>query len=627
MPGSLHRRMPQVKSHTKLDGVYGLRQPGFSPHPVLRHRIEVAPAVGFPDKAGLGERRQQQRNDLRRSASLVLGQSKSSASTVAVVHDAERTSPHFAEWSAGTTPQGPLQSLRGPYWPKWSQPAFMDDLPPRLEDCRARLAAAEYELDRYSKAAGGSGFRAVKQQHELPAWTQAFSETDVLQPLSTVEPPPGSGRPGMREPAPEPPLATSLLGAEGDEEAELRGTAESDGDEELPKQLLVLESQLLELDAKWQAVDKDKQDAQRRRDELAVSLGTSKAQEDGLSSQQLTLKSRLKEVETEAEALCKNLSVSESDAQVLRGQLGTLESREQLLQAQATALYSRLYVSEGDALELRELLAERLRAAEAEVHRPAHEASAEQLAANRKAEGEVHKWFDLQLAAQRAAAGRREADLMKALAAATQRHTLAEEALEAGRKRAAVLRAEEDARRAAARAGAPSRPETPFGPWPGSDIDEARPVSADHVSDDWLAGLGVHAVIPELLFTANLDVAGEPSSAHGHRRWPTHCQLDLVRNELRLQALAPYGAACELPLQGLAAVAWPPPGGGPPNVVELQLPQQEGPNLGLCLAAPDARAAGAVAAALTLPDRVPPGCLLEPMRGGGAAAHRAPPGA
>lgn len=613
-PMAVNHRISQSSSLGKLDGVYGLRQPGFAPHPVLKHR-------------------QQQRTELRRSASLVLSQNRSPA--ISAARDAERPLDP-AEWSADVNPSTPLRPLKGVNWPSWMHPTFMNEVPPRLEDCRMKLAAVERELSRYSKAAGGSGFRAVKQQHELPAWVQDYEGLYGQQALggksfSLMESErPLSGSFGMGEPAPEP-LAASWPSPEGAEGPEVQledGEVELD-DEDLPGQLSQLQTELLQLDIKWQAVDDDRQSAKQQRDELESRLETCREQEHELTTRVADLGSQVKEAEAEKQTLCGSLSVSEEKAQELRRRLGTLELGEKTLQAQASGLLARLQTLQGEASEMQARLC---RDGEAQQSTECHSSPINDLAIDQATsmelfEIEERKKVKAELEFMRSAAQKRQADLEKELAAATERHSLAEAELE----RVSLLakestdvpptgtgQADEDTgghSPLACDAGTPLANTSPGFP------SESPAFEAEIPSKSIAAGTekaSVHscqgaegpsaAAIPELVFVTDLTPIDEqPTVQPGgmlsqEPSFPAKCQVHLATNELCLQALTPVGPLCSAPLASIVATRLENSTG---TFVEIELEGfTEGP---VRLATTDEHAASALVAALGIPDRVPPG--------------------
>mmetsp|Transcript_25280 Transcript_25280/g.58921 ORF Transcript_25280/g.58921 Transcript_25280/m.58921 type:complete len:559 (+) Transcript_25280:71-1747(+) len=555
-PSTLRQGMPHITSHAQLDGIYGLSQPGYSPHPVLRFR-------------------QQQRGELHKSASLVLAQSK-----------------QIDEWSADRTLPGPLQSLKGAYWPKWSPPAFVDKVPPRIDDCRVQLAAAERELDRYSDMYFGK-----------------------LQPLQAV-----SSGSFLNEPAPEPTLSVSGEGTEPAEVSLLEGmstgTGESGLEEDLPSQLSVLEAQLHELDKKWQGVDEDRQTAREDCAELISYLTASEAYESDLKSQVSELESRLQQVADDSDNLRSELSGSKSEAEALRRHLAGLDARERVLHSQATALCAQLYTSESTVLELHsqvtqassvhlELLAEEVRAA-SEALTPQH-SSRELQQALQAAEEQERARMVRELAAERAVMEKRGATLEEELAAATLRHGLVEEAAESLRRERA-----EEARAAAAqeRLAFHDRQQAELTPAQRHVLDlpqfvisepEAERLTEPSAADGVAASM--QAAIPQLLFVEDLD---DMARVHaGGAGLPAICQVNLASNELRLQPLEPSGSSRKVPLASIAAVSRPPSSQG---VVEFELVGGDGQ---LRLTTADEHSAIALVAAASVPDRVLPGFCLD----------------
>jgi len=575
MPALLHQKLPHVTSNAKIQGVYSLRQPGFSPHPALRHR-------------------QLQRNGLRRSASLVLARSQSPATCgahVLVPSDVDRQL--LADWPAELAQHGPLEMLRG--WSKAPRPAIAEEVNPCIEDCRTRIAAVDRELERFNVVA----------------------KVPVLQPLGSsllsaqAEKPSTSSSFGLGEPAPEPPLAGSFSSAEKCEAIlgdEMQGIDDFSSEEDLPAQLSVLEHQLLELDSKWQAVDEDRRHAQQQRDELATSLEARVAREAALESQVAALTTRLEEAEAKAKALSADLGVSEGEAQALRGRLEALERREQVLRYQANTLHAKLFVSCSEAEELHDRLGAARRGQEAAAAGLREAEDAQQEAAERQAAAAAGSLAGLraqlseELLAERAAAELREAALREALAAAEGRHVLAEEAL-------------------AARAAVPE-------PAEALATLAAIPASEATTELDALAAPSF-AGVPELLFASQLPAQGGLVPA----LQPVRCHFDFARSELRLQALAPTGPPCTLPLGHISSVARPE---SPRGVVDLELLSPQGltpqaphsscspqgprsPELlasrRLRLAAANEHAASTLVAAISLPGRVLPGCSLEDEAG------------
>lgn len=273
----LHQRLPNL-ANAKLEGIYSQRQPGFSPHPVLKHRL-------------------QQHSDLKRSAGLLL-----SPTLPAVSFEQKGSRVAGAEAAAD---EG---ALRG----NWLRPApaYLDDLPPRLEDCRRRLVAADQELERCERATAGG------------------------------------------------PKVLGAVNYEAD-----------DGEDDLSGPLRVVEGQLQELTRKWQ---KDREAMQAKQAELEAQLREAEGAKKVLTAQVAELgaavarahedvdqaRGALQTVQGQADDLRASLGVSEAQASKLREEATEWSRKEAVLHAQATSLYSRLYQAQADVEHLRTNLEE-----------------------------------------------------------------------------------------------------------------------------------------------------------------------------------------------------------------------------------------------------------------------------
>lgn len=661
-------------SHSKLEGVYNRRQPGSSPHPALKHR-------------------QQQRNELRRSASLVLA--KNQRGTCDAM---DGPLPPFADWV--TDPSRHSTSAQGKS--RGSGSDFLEDLPPRLEDCLQRLAAADRELERcrnqqaYSMSSPANNrYRAARSEEPVMAAASSLQRQDSggvsadgasaaarespsragsSQQLGKPKPgtpqqpdnkPFSSGSVGIGEPAPEPPMANNVsfsgldipLDADFDDYADgsdKEGDQLGGGPSVIAEDLTgSIEEALLELDSKWQAVDRERTAVQSQRDDLAGRLSASEAREGSLDSQLRTLDAKLQEATNDIQVLRKKLGVSEQASQALKTRIGDLESREDALQIQANQLTTQLSASHSEVEKLtadlvevetsRDLHQNRAKA-ESEAHaEKAQRAAKDQESTTRRAEvaekaleeaqaalaAERHireqsasaaakeasqKAIDLETEGQRLAA--REKKLEKELAAARERTRVAEEEMEAMRvaKDEALKARESRQEEAQAKLVAPP--------------DEAAALeNADSFDIFSMEAMGIPslAAIPSLLFAADMPPATE--ACDGEQQdfptlLPTQCMVDLMSNEIRLQTLTPIGPTRRVKLQSIDSITRPE---SPSGTVDLELVDDSAaaPHTlqRLRLRAVDEHCASALIAAISMPNRVMPGGMLGSPPGEEAQGH------
>mmetsp|Transcript_72432 Transcript_72432/g.223820 ORF Transcript_72432/g.223820 Transcript_72432/m.223820 type:complete len:397 (+) Transcript_72432:835-2025(+) len=383
-----------------------------------------------------------------------------------------------------------------------------------------------------------------------------------------------------------------------------------------------------------------------------MQLEASLAGERDLQSQLAALGSDVEGKESEARALSGHLSVSEGKAEELRRQLGTLEVRERTLQMETGLLKTRLAAIEGETSELQGRLhqydgAQEVLRGQSSV---ASELLMDEAAEIELAESEMRKMLAAELEAQRAAAGRRQADLESALAAATERHSLAEAELERlavadhssapegptptaveddsaeeppvcakGEASAPVVEAPAERAGESSSSGAEGATAQAAGA-PVENGRESVTSGAEEVVVHTPSGVPHSAPIPSLVFVSDTACGNdEPDDPQGG--WqsstaplPAKCQINLAGNELCLQGLAPLGPLHIVPLDSILSAARPESPAG--SVVELELGALlggAGAGAGLLrLSANDAHAASALLGALSLPNRVPPGFALGP---------------
>jgi len=216
----LMRKSKQSASAGSL-GVYSQRQPGFTTHPALR------PARLKIDRSS---------EELQRWGGLVVGDRGLKDSEA---HDGPSKPAPGKAWGTielPAEPESPTTALMSS-WPKWARPGFLEEVPPRLEQCRKRLREAEHELRR---AEANGGVFEIHDAAPLQASVAAVQLDDA-------------GR-GMEQTDLEPKGGMDLPLNSGE-------------DDELQADLDAMEAQMDSLDAKLQAVGQDQLLAKQRRQE------------------------------------------------------------------------------------------------------------------------------------------------------------------------------------------------------------------------------------------------------------------------------------------------------------------------------------------------------------------------
>jgi len=304
------RRGMQSTSHTRsesrLKGIYGQRQPGYSLHPVLRQDRDL-----FLSRGLLGEG---QLKDISANESSRLG---------------ERY-PVDLETSRDEPPAG---------WPKWARPAFLKEVPDRLEDWGKRIAVAGQELERCS------ALSVAEARSEMPSLSEA--QLSRIQLRS----PPSSNLESRRRKLGE--TAESSLCLNDTVTADLEEDYDSATEVEELRELAALEHQVTAWEKRWRCIEQDRQRILRDNADLAHRLAASEERE---------------------KALRESLDVSETSAQELREQINSQQRKEELLHSQATNLLGQLYTLQGERDELKDgleaagqatqVLEDRLRASE-----------------------------------------------------------------------------------------------------------------------------------------------------------------------------------------------------------------------------------------------------------------------
>eukprot|EP00931_Biecheleriopsis_adriatica_P040014 TRINITY_DN2288_c0_g1_i1.p1 TRINITY_DN2288_c0_g1~~TRINITY_DN2288_c0_g1_i1.p1 ORF type:complete len:764 (-),score=277.72 TRINITY_DN2288_c0_g1_i1:30-2297(-) len=272
---------------------YKAKQPGFGPHPALRKALH--------------------KQELQRSGGWVVGSEQGA--------DGQELGPPMPAWgTVQLKTHGPAAAMvKG--WPKWAIPGFLEEVAPRLEGCRQRLLAAEYELQR---AESGGLIEMPKVQ---------------LPELSRESP---------------------MHGMENDEFAIL-----AQEDEELMAQCTFLEGELGSLGNKLQHLDSGHVVVRQKRNDFSKRLKESQAREVALHTQASKLNRGLKASKGEAQDVRGKLGVSEAMAKDLKVQLSASQGKEKNLAAEVADLQQQLSSARSEA----EDLGEKLKAAEAEKER------------------------------------------------------------------------------------------------------------------------------------------------------------------------------------------------------------------------------------------------------------------
>jgi myosin heavy subunit len=463
----------------------------------------------------------------------------------------------------------------------------LDDLSPRLENCRAKIVAAERDLNRHMKGSkseptlslGGSGFRVVKKQQEYP-WTRS----PTLEPLYNdafekiyVDQPSQSHHSSLQEsyvtePAPEPRLGMSLTKLEGCD-FDTDGDAEV-SEEDLRAQLSTIESRLLDLDSHWQEVDRERHSFKVENAELSRNLEASRAREGELDTELRASQRSLEERVAEVQRLKTSVATLEGESATLRTQRDALKHREGVLDAQADSLHANLYASRNEVEKLKDSLAqkEQERAMIAELLREAEDG-----------------------------AKRRKAD--EELVAETQLRMRARETL---------TKASQDGRFEAAISQKRGKEVTDS----KSQLDETAATNAfwdGFLEQETSAPPPNISAIPELLFVE--EPSKTKSSSSSGSLVPAICRIELGSKQFSLQMLSPAGNPRNISLEHVESIDRPDNHTG---VVDLDIRASAGAGAAsnatkpqrLRLVALDEHGASALVAAINLPDRVVPGCTL-----------------
>lgn len=455
------RGMPQTMSDSTLDGVYGKRQPGAFSSGLDRRSQRESKSLRRSASLVLGQgsgclklssepsahevydckcsacRKQQRTGTVEGSGHRVVGFSGHESESLPPLQGALEPQ----DGQSGSE-NGGMPSFHDSRRRKWiEQSTLLEDVPARLEGCRQRLAAAERELTHCSpnslkrwKATPEvdyAGENYMLQRHlddvtsskDVPAWRYdedsylkdrprsrgvTYSDSLRSKPQSPLLPPSSATASfALGEPAPEPPLPTSAPGgweaaaissdlASRDEALE---RAADEHVEDLRTHLSSIEEQLIGLDKKWRHAERQTEEMNKDRTDLASKLKASEEREK-------IYQRKLDTFKAEAKSLRTSLGVSEGEAQDMRIQLSTLERKEAILHNQVNALHARIYAAEGDNDVLREQLHTSQQDQEALLERLRHAEEAHEAAAKAAAQREIE--------AQEAFA-KREAEAQKAL--------------------------------------------------------------------------------------------------------------------------------------------------------------------------------------------------------------------
>jgi len=644
----IRRGMPRTLTSAELCPVYKLRQPGRrrSPMGAEKHRNSLgrsaslvlygnappptAPDSGGPPGGGGAE-----------PARPYAHVERATAAALAAAAAAQAKQRARALVEADSMPISPLQhssKSRDVAAPAWSAPVPYcltrtgadggRTLPPieyggkelssRLEACRQRLAAAEFELQNFNPAAyadqklADSGCGGTKEEEAARSRRGSTACLDVLG-----------------EPAPEPPLPTASTygeatdlddrpalthyrvagakGAWGDNFKELPsdaaelgfGSRDGEfgvGEGDLRAQLAEIEGRLRQLDAKWCFAEEERRRSEKAAEILVDRLAQYKDREKGLHT-------RLDNQRAESQALRGRLGVSEDDARDLRARLEASKTREGILIAQANALNARLYTAETRVQALQQELDAAVQSKEAafehasslgEAHQAAEEMRGELADERRRADAAELEW---------GAAERRAAELEQALEAARETAALASEET---RQATAQLRAREEA---------PSVQPSPL-------AEEQEGEAALGILDLLLRVRDGGA--EEAEGAEEADVRGGGSAP----RRPAVCKVDPSRGELRLVPLAVAGPPRVIALEDIANI-WRPVGDqrvaeatvtlelAAPSADEATTPKPES----LRLFVEDEHFADVLVAALVPDHRARPGELFLPPAGSAAPSE------
>jgi len=538
-------------------------------------------------------------------------------------------------------------------WPRGLRPLFVDELPPRLEDCRGKIAALDRDLGRLA------GDKVDSVVNSLGSGASHADELDSEVSHS----------------------ARKRLSISGGSERE----PEAVHNEDLAETLSGLEKQLLSLHSSWREVDEDRHRVEMQRDTLAMRAKASHDKTEAMGAEAATLRARLAELKLQREALRTRLGVSEADVKASQPLVEAAEERVQALATRSNDLCARLYTLQSDVETLqRRAQAEELGRAVFRQHEA--ERKQRQQAAAMAAE-KVRGQFELQLAKERRAAEQRERELKLAIANVAQQQKAAEESIKrlTGEGapapprwfRSAVPQMLTRRKRFAhglmpaavpASSGEPPAPEPP-----ALDMDtppeKERPAGlADHGgqlpehltssssagqeshfaeevapgdeglpdggADEGLAldpeglallevmmGAGMQTTAPELLHVSGLPSATGSQSALGTEGdagfVPATCKVDLAEKNLCLQVLQPSGQLQKISLMNINTITRPDDARGAVDVDVMAAAEGSAPQLAaksrrLRISAGDEDGASALCAGISLPDRILPGsCLIS----------------
>jgi len=483
---------------------------------------------------------------------------------------------------------------------------------------------------------GGSGFRVVKKQQEYP-WTRspaleplysnAFEKTYVDQQETQSRSHQSSFQETcVPEPAPEPRLGMSLTKFEGFG-LDAHGDAEV-SEENLRTQMSAIESQLMDLDGHWQAVDRERHALQLESAELSRNLTASRDREVELDTELRATQRNLEEAMAEVRLLKKNMATLEGESATLRSQRDALEHREGVVGAQVDSLHASLYDSRSKVEELqqrldqkeqeRTMIAELLRETEdAAERRKVDEAVLQRPHESEQAADSMHRRIrDLEAEVNRQREGEASADSMhkriRELEAEVDRHGK-EEAMQTQLRndlQSKLLQADTGLSEAQRRVAAAEATQVQL--QQAAKDSEARDETA--FWEDLLES-SAPSSIPELLFVEELtEPSKATSSSSGVRLVPASCRIELGSKQLSLQMLGPVGGPRSIALVDVECIDRSDSNTG---VVDLDIRPSVGAGAAsaatkperLRLVALDEHAASAFVAAI-LPDRVVPGCNL-----------------
>eukprot|EP00747_Dinoflagellata_sp_TGD_P163051 gnl/TRDRNA2_/TRDRNA2_181334_c0_seq1.p1 gnl/TRDRNA2_/TRDRNA2_181334_c0~~gnl/TRDRNA2_/TRDRNA2_181334_c0_seq1.p1 ORF type:complete len:728 (-),score=160.81 gnl/TRDRNA2_/TRDRNA2_181334_c0_seq1:46-2229(-) len=319
-----------------------------------------------PRSGSPGAERRPDRDALRRSGSIVL------STTGALDRGANSDTS-----AAGLLAKKPTTAgwQRKPDF-LWSHPAFLEEMPARLEGCRKRLVAADMELRRYYademsrncewKRQLDEAFRQNSYFQEESKLLKKQQEAGAILPSatskSTTYASSGSESRSWNEGEPErePQVDTSSVGEARTQSAmdqssssfwsggdlEMLGARDAD---DLRTQLSSIERNLRDLDKKWRASEQHRSATRATQEDLSSRL---KVSEENHRTTVRESEQRLKSYEDEIEKLRKDLGVSEAESQSLRNQLNQSSSQAETLNSEAKKLNGRIDAFQGKVEEL-----------------------------------------------------------------------------------------------------------------------------------------------------------------------------------------------------------------------------------------------------------------------------------